>query len=537
MKQTFTLIGVTARNILGINRVFHGAQDERRKAAFRLIAFLALFILIGFSLYGMFYSIASALDVIGEAQAVLSMAVVGASILSLFDVFFRTTHVLFSFGDYDIVMSLPVKTGAVVTSRIMSMYAFELLFSGCVMIPAFLAYGSFVSLSVIQIMLFIIMLITVPLIPITVGMIPGVLIGILTSRMKRKNIMNIVFSLLFVAAYMFVYYQFISSDMLENISSETAFSVGASIQTAYPPSMWFSSGLNGSLGHAILFIAAGLLAIALVTWLLTLSFRKLHDIVTAQKTNNNYKLSSVRSSHPFRALYKREWKRYLSSSSYVLNTFFGNVMVLAAGVLAIVFRNDIHSLFDILPAEFTNTLYIAAAFLIASFVTVSTLSSITISIEGKNMWTLMSLPVPAWTVFSAKLFFSMHIGLIVSVLSSVMLIIAFGADVITAAIMLLIPVIFTAASSTFGLYINLLLPKFDWKNEMQVVKQSSSVLIVNVVGMFIGIAAFMVLLIASETDPILFSGIFLAVLTVVTIWMLVSLKAKSQKLMLRLAEK
>ena len=538
MKKTALLLGVNAKNIFGINKAFHGSGKERQRAIFRLIGGVVLGLFLCASLFGMYYGMAQALDSVGALGALLSMAVVGASVLTIIDTLFRTTNVLFSFKDYDIIMSLPIKTGSVVMSRIASMYMFDLFFSLMVMVPALIAYALFATPDIGFYILFIIMTLSLPLIPMSVGIIPGVLIGLLVSRMKRKSIMSLIATFVLMAVYFYLYYNLISSNLFVDMDSGSILAAGGAIQSIYPPSAWFVNGLSGSIAYTAAFIAVGVAAIGVITLALSSCYKKLHDIVTAQKTTSGvaYKFGSIRGSTQFKALYKREWRYYTSSTPYMMNTLFGYIMLLALGVLAVIFRDSLIGFFVDTSAALMSRIHVVIAFMTAGFIACSTISSVSISLEGKQLWVLQSIPVPAMKVFRVKMFFSAHIGVIVSLMVSALLVIAFSPNVATAVIMFVIPAVFAIFYSVFGLWINLLLPKFDWKTQMQAVKQGASTLIVNVAGMFLAMGL-LILLLMTDIDVLLFSSIVTAAFLILTILMLELLRVKANSIMRRLAEK
>ena len=71
--------------------------------------------------------------------------------------------------------------------------------------------------------------------------------------------------------------------------------------------------------------------------------------------------------------------------------------------------------------------------------------------------------------------------------------------------------------SAFGLFVNLKFPRFDWKSEMEVVKNSIPTFICMFGGMILGIAPFVMKLLLKELD---FNYILLAfslILSIITI--------------------
>ncbi|MEG1991495.1 MAG: hypothetical protein RR351_05345, partial [Christensenella sp.] len=55
-------------------------------------------------------------------------------------------------------------------------------------------------------------------------------------------------------------------------------------------------------------------------------FNKINTSITTNRTASNYKMTALNETSPKRALYRKELKRYFSSSQYVLNTAAGPLL-------------------------------------------------------------------------------------------------------------------------------------------------------------------------------------------------------------------
>ena len=98
-----------------------------------------------------------------------------------------------------------------------------------------------------------------------------------------------------------------------------------------------------------------------------------------------------------------------------------------------------------------------------------------VSMEGKHIWILQSLPVSPKAVLRAKLALHLLIAVPPTVIAVTCLLIA---TVPSLPFMLLIPLatlLFTLLIALFGLFMNLKAPNLSWVNETVPVKQSLSV--------------------------------------------------------------
>jgi ABC-2 type transport system permease protein len=117
------------------------------------------------------------------------------------------------------------------------------------------------------------------------------------------------------------------------------------------------------------------------------------------------------------------------------------------------------------------------------------ISSCSISIEGKNIDALKSLPLESQTVLESKLLFHYIFPGIIMLVGSVLTGILFKVKPLSFVSLILIPQLYLVVTDMMGLYFNLLFPKMDWANEEAVVKRGISVLLSMLTGMaLIGLA-------------------------------------------------
>ena len=121
--------------------------------------------------------------------------------------------------------------------------------------------------------------------------------------------------------------------------------------------------------------------------------------------------------------------------------------------------------------EIRRMLRVSIPFLLAFLAAMGNTTTVSVSIEGKQLWLLQSLPVRPQEVFLGKMLVNLTVA-VPSVLLSV-LAAALGGwmdGIWTAAF----PLVFLWPLSAIGIWVNLKLPSFDWESETAVVKQSLS---------------------------------------------------------------
>ena len=104
-------------------------------------------------------------------------------------------------------------------------------------------------------------------------------------------------------------------------------------------------------------------------------------------------------------------------------------------------------------------------------------TSVCISLEGKTLWILQSMPLKAKDVLLAKMRAAVIATSIPNLIFAVIISILFGLDILSITAIIIVAIAMPIFSSCFGIIINMLMPRFDWVNETLCVKQSGSTII------------------------------------------------------------
>jgi ABC-2 type transport system permease protein len=206
-------------------------------------------------------------------------------------------------------------------------------------------------------------------------------------------------------------------------------------------------------------------------------------------------MGELRTSTPLKALYVKEIKRYFSSPLYVLNTGIG-IVLLTIGAIALAFVD----LDKILGDPRATTMFLKGGPVFLSFcVMMSCTTMASISLEGRNLWIIKSLPVPTKTIFQSKILVNLTI-IAPAIIDAILISIFLDMGAVTALFMILVTIVCSLFISLFGLLVNLRLPNFTWTTEVLVIKQSAASLISIFTGIgVVGLQAILLALIKSFT--------------------------------------
>jgi len=425
---------------------------------------------------------------------------------------------IFNAKDNEMLLALPIRPSAILLSRILTLLLFEYIFELLVMIPALIVWLAGGYGTPLGILFFAIGFVLLPLLALALSCLLAWILTIVTARMRRKNILMLVISVAFLIAYfaLFGNLQKYMTTLLERGED-----IAAAFRRGFPPIYFFGNALaSGNVLDAVLFILCCIIPFAIIIALLSANFVRVATSKRGAK-RIEYREGRLKTLSSLSALNRKELVHFWSNPMLVLNMSMGSLMMVIAGVAAIVKRDvltEILAQFSaILPGLSVGMIAGLAFAFIAS---TNCASASLISLEGRTLWIVRSLPVRTRDVLVAKLMMHMQIGAIPSIIASVCACFALS---ITAPldifIAIFLPVLFTALMATAGLALNILIPKFNWINEVQPVKQGLPVVII----MFGAMAALFVLalpyvlLLKSVISLAVYIWIVIALLMVLTI--------------------
>lgn len=492
LHQIKCLTAVQSCNLFGINVIRYGKDKTKRTRFIGMGILYAVLILI---LWGYLGAFIFGMVSIGIGELVPYYLYMIVSLIILCFSFFKAANVIFQVNTYEMQISLPVSKAAIVTSRFLTMYLTDLLIGLAVLVPGGILYGILMKPSFAFYIWGVLGAFFLPCIPLTIATAAGSLIFALSSRMRYKNLANIILSVGLIIVILVINFgvtgnqeslEQIDMTMLVNLA-ETAI---RQIQKVYPPAGWFGNSVvgndpfQGGLLLVISFVSAGGLLFILQKY-----FTVICSALNTTSAKNNYKMGRLSGNSVMKALWKREMKRYFASSVYVTNTIVGYILaVMMAAALWIFGGQEILEMSG-LPVEINVPLILP--YVLAVTGNLMPMTACSISMEGKQWWMAQTLPITMKQILDGKILAQLSIALPFFVAAEVFAFLAVKPSLQDGIWLIMVPLVYTLFLSVAGLMINLLVPIFDWENEVRVVKQSASTmltLLLNMVSSLIPIA-------------------------------------------------
>ena len=474
----WTLVKINFRALFaGLFRRYQGKKKMKPVTAI-LIGLLVVYI-VGALLVTvgiMFYGFCPALFDAGIGWFYFALAGLLVFALCFIGSVFMVQTQIFAARDNELLLSMPIKPSAIITGRVSALLIIEYFFEALILIPVFavlLITGYISSVPALGIAFFFGAALLLPLVALALGCLIGWLLTLMTSRMRNKNILTLVLSVGFLVAYFWLY-----TKMMSNIGELmiNGVEIAEAVRRAVFPAYHLGTAIaNGSVASFLIFSAFAILPFAAMCALLSISFVKL---VTGGRGAKKieYREKTLRVSGARAALLRRELLHFWSQPMYILNAALGAIASIILTVVLIARPSLILGLFDPEAGMLYGLLDpgITGAIILSALTPMNFVSAPSISLEGKRLWIVKSLPVHPRDILISKIWLHLSVCGIPSLIAGIACIITIPMSAVQAVLTLIMPASATLMFALFGLTLNLAFPRFDWINPIQPVKQGMS---------------------------------------------------------------
>ena len=358
-----------------------------------------------------------------------------------------------------------------------------LFYSGSIAVPAVVVGLIQCGLSLPRLIGSLVWVLLITLIVLCLSTLLGWVVARISVKLKSKSFLIVLLSLLFLGLYYVVYFRMVNhiQDLITGVIQ-----FGESIRGTANPLYFFGRIGEGDWLAMLLWLAAVGLILALIWLLLKKSFL---SIATASAGGKKavYREKAARQGSVGAALLRKEWMRFSSSSVYMLNCGLGVVFLVGLGVFLLIKGKEYIGILASIPAlaELLPVLLCAACCLMASMVN---LTAPSVSLEGRSIWQLQSLPVTAWQVLQAKLELHLAVAALPTLFCAGIAVMLIQATVAQKLLILAVTMLFMLSFALLGLALGVRMANLNWTNENQPIKQSASVAITMFAAMGLALA-------------------------------------------------
>ena len=455
----------------------------RKKGAsiglFILFFFIMAFLCVVF--FGMGMMLSDILKIPGFEWLFFALMGIIAILFGLLGSVFNTYASIYIAKDNDLLLSMPIPVKYLITSRLVSVVGLSFIYSASVLIPTTVIYLIFGKFRLSALVMQILLIILIPFFISVLSCILGFFVALISAKLKNKSFITVIISVVFIGVYYF--FCFRMSDIIKSIitNSET---VGKGIKVWGNLLYQIGMASTGKIVPMLIFSAITIILCVLSFALLSKTFITLSTFNKGEKKAENKKVSEKQSSLET-ALIKKELGRFTSSATYMLNCGLGAIILPIVSVVAIIKRNDILTLINQFKDGTPEIYKLIPIFVMAAVCLASSMSSIStpsISLEGKNIWIYKSLPIEPAKILNAKIKLHIYVTAIPMVISSAILGFSVGLDFSFIILTTVFVYIYVNFSATLGLILGLLKPNLNWVTETTPIKQSIPIFLNMIIG-------------------------------------------------------
>ena len=444
-----------------------------------IILYVFLFCYLAFVFFMLAQSLAASLIPLGYGWLYFTLMGLIALVFGIFGSVFNTYASLYRAKDNDLLLSMPIPPRYILLVRMIGVYAMGMLYTCIIMVPTVVA-GQLAAPGAWTLIAQILLTLLLGLIVLTLTCFLGWVVALIAARMKNKSFVTVILSLALIAVYYIVYFRV---NIFIRTITEHAEALDRGMRTLYPLYA-FGRAAEGDGLSLLSFAAIALVLAAACVWIMARSFIR---IVTmnrgegAQKKTESRALGGQKASGVRSALLKRELRRFAANPTYMLNCGLGLVLLLAAAVAALIKKDVVRGAVEQVAERMPALLPALPVFLCGAVILIAALNPISapsVSLEGKTIWVLRSLPVRASDVLTAKVRMHLYLAAGPTVICAAVLAYVVELDYALGIYAAVLSLLATQLFAELGLVLNLLRPSLSWTNEAVPIKQSMPVMIV-----------------------------------------------------------
>lgn len=528
-----------------------GSRRREGQAAWKALLGWAGMALLFVILYGMaiifemlMYDQARAM---GEPQAVIALAFLACTLMTLIYSFFYVISLLFFGRDCAFVGALPIPSHGVLMAKLATVLAGEAGLTVLVCLPLLVRYGVEMGMGADFYVRSLLGVLLVPGIPVAITTLLAFGLIRISALWKRREGVTTVMTFVLVAAIVGAEMSInmnmdegelaqVASGLLLGSGSLTELVLGA-----FPPLQWLTAAATGSglqaWGQAALYAGVSIAALALVVALCGGGYMRLAlrqaEIIQRVNRGARRRASGWRAHSPFWALYRQEVREVLTVPTYATNCLTGAVMfpvLLVVAAIGIGRETDGIALSEVVAQLVPGSIYLAcAAGFLALTCTMGLAVSTAVSREGARHDMRRIYPVSGKVQLGAKLLMGMTFNLASALVSAVALWALLPGMWLETLGALAVSQMFSLLWCLMSLLLDVYHPKLKWKTETEAVKQSMNAMVSMFGGMIIIAAlvgaAVLLILWGWPVSAALGVDVILLALLDAALWLVLSRKA------------
>ncbi len=464
--RLFLKENISLKRLMGFD-----VKSSKTKAVLIGIAIIyALLVFIGAFGY-MFFDLGRVLHDMGQEEILISFLCIYTLGMSLFITLFRASGYLFYTKDYEILAPLPIHPRKVLLAKMTVMLVMLYLTSFIFTLPIIFSYFYWNGIQLLSLIYFVLGFLFIPLIPVAVVSFISLGIAILTAKLRYARLISIILVFAIMIGIFMISFRVNEVDVNPLTGQIDLFKGIASI---YLPFDWFRRAVHEqSIVHLLYLVVSNGVIFGLYLYLIQGLVHKTNQKGIRSNIKKFVGAIKYQKRHLIVAIAHKELKRFFGSTIYAINAGFGPIILLVASVASLFFKTELENILAQAVGVGGLSIEVMVLALIGFTLAMTYTPAISLSLEGKSFWILKSLPIKAKTVMYGKIAFNLLLALPIGLISVLLFGFSLQFSIVNQILMLLLVILFSLVISTFDAMVNLFMPKFNFVNDTDVVKQSA----------------------------------------------------------------
>lgn len=481
MSELKSIIKYELINRLSLNKIFKATNIKRRSILGIIVAIiLGIFSLVTCYMYSLYTVFAE----LGCAELILLIGMALASFICFITNIPMCESTIFHSRDYEFLMSMPIKTKYIITSKIFTLLIINYFTMASITLCSIFVLVIYKQIVLLEVFITILVLLVMPFFPLGISLIVSYFFTKLLSKFKHRNFIVTLLYLLFIVGIM------CGTKLLSNLDDA---SNGYELILSFSKKISYISylgymGIKGNIISLVIYFLVSIILFVLFYYLLTKNYCRINSNLLTMQTTNTFKLDENKSKLN---LVKLEFKKYFSLPGYVLNTICGPFM--GCIMLVMLRLQDLDLSIIQIGDDNYSTLLIMG--IISMFTGLNPITASTISLEGNKLWIYKSMPINPEKIFNSKVIVAFVANTFFLLCDCIILIFLWRFTFLDCFLIFVASSLYNLFVTYLGLYINLRFPKLDWINPIKIVKNSLAVFISMIAGFVLYISLIIISLI------------------------------------------
>lgn len=468
-----------------VNQIRYADTKKRQKTIllYLIICTIALGLLVPFAREMRSIFLLS----LGEDEIINSLIVPMATVCLILNIsisIFWGSGLLLSDTNADVQLAFPIRLSILTVSKLLVLHLVLAFLDMILLFPMIVLFGMTAGAGILFYLIMAGNVLLLPIIPCLLGTIIGTgIYRILRSPSALLARLKTILAVLFLFAFMgFMFWKFpdISKGGIHFGFTTTAL---YSLGNRYTKSLLQHNVLSLAAYWTIILIAGGLLLHGLIT----IYWKWYCNSDSRREISTDIGSKAFIPNNAISALIKRERCRYFSTPVYITNTACGFLFATVYVILIGIANDKVAPYIDLFSDYFqvasatTDILYV---YMLTILISLSSTTYASISIEGKQIEILKSLPISAQDLFRVKIQFHLSLSIPLIMILNTAMTLFLHLPWYIALLGYVMPLSFTAFIGVAGYILNLLLPDFEWDNVTHIIKQSLPAILSALLGTF-----------------------------------------------------